>query len=271
MKRGKQETASQPGECSAERIHSGVPGLDDMLHGGYMPCTANLVEGAPGCGKSTLGMQFIHEGALHGEPGIILTFEQFPEHYYRDAAAFGWDFHSLEQRGLVKIIMSSPEVCKADLQRSDGKIGQLISKMKAKRILVESLSHFERISSNPLILRNLTYSFINALKREGLTAVLTRESHVLLGDDKEEEESEGSFSFLVDSYLMLRYIEIESAIQRAVILLKMRGSAHDTHIRQFEIGAQGMYIQEPFRGREGLMSGSPRQMAESFVKAFVRR
>jgi len=254
-----------------ERVCTGIPGLDEMLRGGYLPYSANLVEGAPGCGKSTLGMQYIYQGALHGEPGIILTFEQFPEHYYRDAASFGWDFHTLEQQGLLKIVMSSPEVSKVDLETSSGKIGKLISDMKAKRILVESLSHFERISRDPLTLRNLTYSFINALKREGLTAVLTRENPVLLGDESREDEEEASFGFIVDSYILLRYVEIESAIQRAIILLKMRGSAHDTHIRQFDIGADGMYVQDPFKGREGILSGSPKQMAESFIKAFVRR
>ncbi len=255
-----------------ERAITGVPGLDAMLRGGFLPRTANLIEGAPGCGKTTLGMQFIHYGATHGEPGLILTFEQFPEQYYRDAAGFGWDFRELERRRLLQVMMSSPEVTKADLERFNGRIAGLVNSMGVKRILVDSLSQFERMTNDPVELRNLLHGFLNALKREGLTAIFTREAYVLLGDEqREEDETEASMSFLVDSYILLRYVEIESAIRRAIIVLKMRGSAHDTHIRQFDIGPHGLVVQEPFKGREGILSGNPQYMAESFIKAFVRR
>lgn len=255
-----------------ERVATGIPGLDTMLKGGFLPRTANLIEGAPGCGKTTLGMQFIHYGATHGEPGLILTFEQFPEQYYRDAAGFGWDFRELERRRLLQVMMSSPEVTCADLERFNGRIARLVNSMGVKRILVDSISQFERVTNDPVALRNLMHGFFNALKREGLTAVFTREAYILLGDEqREEDETEASMSFLVDSYILLRYVEIESAIHRAIIVLKMRGSAHDTHIRQFEIGPHGMVVQEPFKDREGILSGTPQYMAESFIKAFVRR
>jgi circadian clock protein KaiC len=255
----------------SKRVHTGVPGLDEMLNGGLLPCTANLVEGAPGCGKTTLGMQFIYHGALEGEPGLILTFEQFPQQYYRDAASFGWDFRALEKQGLLKVVMSSPEVAQADLEQFNGKITRLVHRMQAKRILVENISYFERMSRDPIELRALLYSFLNALKREGLVTLLTRETYVLLGDEAAEDADQTNLSFLADSYILLRYVEIESAIRRAIIVLKMRGSAHDKRIRQFDIGSQGMVVQDPFRGREGIMSGNPRQMAESFIKAFIRR
>ncbi len=101
-----------------ERVKTGIPGLDEMLHGGLLPQTATLVEGAPGTGKTTLGMQFIYYGIVeYNEPGIILTFEQFPSQFYRDAANFGWDFRRLEEEGKLRIIMSSPEVSLHDLQR----------------------------------------------------------------------------------------------------------------------------------------------------------
>ncbi|MEA3397085.1 MAG: ATPase domain-containing protein [Chloroflexota bacterium] len=255
----------------SKRVRTGVPGLDEMLNGGFLPRTANLIEGAPGCGKTTLGMQFIYHGAQVGEAGLILTFEQFPQQYYRDAASFGWDFRALEKQGLLKVVMSSPEVAQADLEQFNGKIARLIHGMQAQRILVESLSHFERMSRNPIELRALLYGFLNALKREGLAALLTRETYVLLGDEAAEDADQTNLSFLADSYTLLRYVEIESAIRRAIIVLKMRGSAHDKRIRQFDIGSQGMVIQDPFRGREGIMSGNPQQMAESFIKAFIRR
>jgi circadian clock protein KaiC len=76
---------------------------------------------------------------------------------------------------------------------------------------------------------------------------------------------------MVDSYTLLRYVEIESTIHRALLVLKMRGSDHDKGIRQFEITSRGVEVHAPFEGREAIMSGSPRRMADSFVQAFVQR
>ncbi|HID65192.1 MAG TPA: ATPase [Anaerolineae bacterium] len=252
-----------------ERVKTGVPGLDEMLWGGFLPQAANLVEGAPGTGKTTLGMQFIYHGIVAcGEPGLILTFEEFPQQYYSDAASFGWDFRQMEREGKLRVVMSSPEVSKADLEQVGGRIERLAQEIGAKRILIDSLSHFERLGEKPARLRSIVYGFINALKREGLTAVLTRESGALLG---EAEVADETFAFLVDSYILLRYVEIESVVHKAILVLKMRGSNHDKGIRQFEITPRGLEVRAPFEGREGIMSGSPRRMADSFVQAFVRR
>jgi circadian clock protein KaiC len=252
-----------------ERVKTGTPGLDEMLHGGFLPQTANLVEGAPGTGKTTLGMQFIYHGIVAcGEPGLILTFEEFPQQYYNDAASFGWDFRQMEREEKLRVVMTSPEVTTADLEQVGGRIENLVHQIGAKRVLVDSLSHFERLSEDSAHLRAIVFGFVNALKREGLTSILTRENMALLG---EAEATDDALAFLVDSYTLLRYVEIESTIRKALLVLKMRGSDHDKGIRQFEITARGIEVRAPFEGREGIMSGSPRRMVDSFVQAFVRR
>jgi circadian clock protein KaiC len=141
-------------------------------------------------------------------------------------------------------------------------------RMGARRILVDSLSHFERLAEDPVQLRQMIYSFINGLKREGLTAMLTRESAALLGEVDAQDEN---IPFVVDTYVLLRYVEIESAIRKALLVLKMRGSDHDKDIRQFAITGQGIQVQSRFEGQEGIMSGNPHRMADSFIEAFVRR
>jgi len=252
-----------------DRVKTGIKGLDEMLAGGFLTESANLVEGAPGTGKTTLGMQFIYSGiAQFGEPGLILTFEEFPQQYYHDAETLGWNLREMEQANKLRVIMTSPEVSKADLEQVGGRISALAREVGAKRILVDSLSHFERLSSDPVELRNMLYGFINALKREGLTSVLTRESPVLIG---ESESAEEDVAFIADSYTMLRYVEIESAIRKALLVLKLRGSDHAKDIRQFEITSNGIEVRSKFEGREGILSGSPRRMSESFIEAFVRR
>ncbi len=276
------------------RVQTSITGFDAMLGGGYLFNTTNLVEGPPGCGKSTLGMQFIHYGAHHGEPGIILTFEALPESYYQMAANFGWDFRKLERDGLLRVIITSPEVTQIDLEHANGVLEHTIAQMGAKRILIDSITHYEAAMAAPIPPaaknkggapapgmvvhppsekfgeRDRLYSFLNALKRQGMTTLLTRETTFLFGDEEGFAGGSG-IHFIVDSYTMLRYVEIMSAVRRAIIVLKMRGSAHDSAIRQFEIGANGLMVMEPFEGQEGLMSGTPKQMAASFIKAFVRK
>jgi circadian clock protein KaiC len=250
-----------------ERVRTGIKGLDEMLGGGFLPETANLVEGAPGTGKTTLGMQFIHNGIVEAnEPGLIITFEEFPQQYYHDAATFGWDFKDLEKKGLLKVIMTSPEVSRMDIESVGGMIETYIAQTGARRVVVDSMTHFARITQDTIELRGIEFNFINALKREGLTSILTRESPVLLGEAPQDD----SLGFVVDSYMMLRYVEIESAIRKALLVLKMRGSEHAKDIRQYDITGRGFEVQSKFEGQEGILSGSPRRMADSFVEAFIK-
>jgi len=250
-----------------DRVRTGINGLDEMLGGGFLPNSANLVEGAPGTGKTTLGMQFIYNGIQANEPGLIITFEEFPQQYYHDAAAFGWDFVALEKQGLLKVVMTSPETSQLDVESVDGVIERYVNEMGARRVVVDSMSQFARLTQDPIELRGLEFAYINALKRQGLTSILTRESPVLLG----EASGDSRIAFVVDSYLLLRYVEIESAIRKALFILKMRGSNHAKDIRQYEITDTGFDIQAKFEGREGILSGNPRRMGDSFVEAFVKR
>lgn len=252
------------------RVKTGIQGFDDMLGGGFLPQTANLVEGAPGTGKTTLGMQFIYNGIVkYNEPGLIITFEEFPQQYYHDAASFGWDFAKLEAEGKLKVIMTSPEVSKADLENVGGIIETQVAQMGVRRILVDSITHFDRLTQNPTELRRIEYGFINALKREGVTSLLTKESSALLG---EAPEGDSEIAFVVDSYSILRYVEIDSAISKAILVLKMRGSDHAKDIRQYEIDSQtGFQLKSKFEGQEGILSGNPRRsMVDAFDEAFIK-
>jgi circadian clock protein KaiC len=115
--------ANNSSEPNLPRVKTGITELDQMLFGGFLPQSANLIEGAPGTGKTTLGMQFIYNGiTLYDEPGLILTFEEFPQQYYQDAASFGWDFRQLERENKLRVIMTSPEVSLADLESVGGMV-----------------------------------------------------------------------------------------------------------------------------------------------------
>jgi circadian clock protein KaiC len=237
-----------------QRASFGISGLDTMLFGGLLTGSISLVQGAPGAGKTTLGMQFLVHGALReNEAGLLVTFEQFPHTLYRDALAFGWNLRELEQDGKLRVIFTSPQVFLSSLQSPASPINSAIRDMNVKRAVVDSITHFQTLTQDPVDLRKHYNHLINGLRREGITSLLLSEDSrpdFMRGD-------RGRLAFIADTVILLRYVEIDSIMQRAVAVLKTRGSNHDSLIRRFEIQRNGVTVSEAFEGRQGLLSGMP--------------
>lgn len=243
--------------AKSERTPTGVAGLDQMLDGGLISGSIAMVQGAPGTGKTTLGMQFLYYGATQkDEPGLLVTFEHFPHTLYRDALAHGWNLRELEQEGKLRVVFTSPQVFLTSLQSPISPISSAIRDMGVKRVVVDSVTHFQSLTRNPVELRAYYNHLINALRREGITALLLSEDSspdFVRGD-------RGRLAFVVDTVILLRYVEIDSVMQRAVAVLKTRGSNHDPSIRRFEVQPGGLVIYEAFADRQGLLSGMPRRV-----------
>jgi circadian clock protein KaiC len=240
------------------RVETGVTGLDQMLNGGLLEGSTTIVRGASGTGKTTLGIQFLYSGIVQkDEPGLLITFEEFPHSLHRDALSLGWDLKKLEAQDRLRIIFTSPAVFLSNLQSPSSALNQTIQEWGVKRVILDSITHFTRLSSDPIKLREIYNHVINGLKREGVTTVVTSEDKATSLAFRER----GALSFLVDTVIIMRYVEIESTMQRAILILKMRGSAHDREIRRFEIKPGGIAIGDRFEAREGLLTGSPRRVA----------
>ncbi len=240
-----------------KRVTTGIKGLDEMLDGGFMPGSMVLVRGAPGTGKTSLALQFLIHGATrHNEPGLLISFEEFPNSLYFDAETLGWNLRDLEASGKLHLMFTSPEVFLAGLESPDSRLNQLILNASIRRLVLDSVSHFNRLTDDAQELRHLYTSVANGLRREGITAVLLGEE----GRAVYQRAFKGGLSFIVDTIVMLRYVEIESAMQRAIMVLKMRGSNHAKEIRRYEIGPGGLTVLDVFEGREGLLSGIPRRV-----------
>ena len=241
----------------SKRAKTGIVGLDEMLSGGLLEGSAVLIKGAPGTGKTTLGLQFLHYGATQeNEPGLLVSFEEFPHSLHRDAHSLGWDLRSLEEVRKLKIIFTSPRVFLASLESPTSPLNQTIMEWGIQRVVLDRITHFTRLTTDPTELRNIYNKVVNGLKRERTTSILTSEG-ITVGLDQAEK---GRLSFVVDSIILLRYVEIESAMQRALLVLKMRGSDHAKDIRRFEIEKGGIRIVGKFEGQEALLTGSPRRV-----------
>ncbi len=241
-----------------DRVKTGVEGLDQLLCGGFLRGDALLVAGAPGTGKTSLGMQYLYNGITqYNEPGLFITFEEFPERIYRDAESFGWDFRALEMEGKLKVLFTSPEVLQQDIIRDQGIVSEMISEIGAARAVVDSISMLQTAEERPRRVRESVYGLVNALKREGLTALLTRE----LRD--REEIGTGPEEFVADGLVLLTRSYVAGHCMRFVEVLKSRGSPHIAMPSLFFVAEGGIRVvppfQEPFyRFEEAVSTGIPR-------------
>lgn len=240
----------------SERVPTGIQGLDEMLSGGLLRNSVAVVKGAPGTGKSCLGMEFICRGATEfGEPGMIVSFEEFPRQFYRDALSIGWDLQALENQNILRTFFANPGVFLESVQEPGGLLDQTVEQMGIKRVLVDSMSQLERIARDPVSLREVMYAFLNGLQRYDLTVMVTQEDSFIMGA---MSVAEAGLPYIVDTIIQLRYVEIDSQMNKAVLVLKHRASDHDKDIRQFEITPHGLVVQSTFEGRENILSGNPR-------------
>ena len=235
-----------------DRVTTGIAGLDDMLSGGFLPESAVLLRGAPGTGKTTVALQYLVHGARNGEPGLLISFEEFPQSLHRDARSLGWDLKALEDQALLHLHFTSPQVLLESLRSPASALSRLLLEGGIRRVVLDSVTHFTRVTNDPVELRKVYNTLINALKREGVTSLL-------VGEDTRFESQrfeQGRLSYIVDAIVLLRYVEIDSAVQRAMVVIKMRGSDHAKEIRRFEINEKdGVVVTGVFEGREGILSG----------------
>jgi len=251
------------------RVKTGIPELDEMLKGGFMEGDAVMVAGGAGTGKSTLALQYLVNGMTQfGDRGIYVTFEQLPDQFYRDAKNFGWDLRGMEAENKFRLICTSPNLL---LESGEGEhiLDEPIKEVQPRRMVIDSLSHLEMFVEKS-DLRREAYRLIMYLKTKGLSSLVTWESPQTAGEFF--AATDAKLSFLVDSVILLRYVEIESSVRKALVILKMRGSDHDKRLREFEITAQGIKLGAPFSKYEGIITGSPRRpLTEAFTDAFKKR
>ena len=203
-------------------IKTGTEGLDEVFFGGIISDNALLVEGTPGAGKTTLGLQYIYKGALqYHQPGIILTFEEEPDKLYRDALAFGWNLRDLESKNMLRIIPSSPEAVHDMLLKPDSGFSRLSKSIGAGRIMVDSVTHFRRMTDNTQQLRVLLSKFLTGLMRLTTSAVLIKEI------ESSEKEGASIEEYIVDTVLRLSYEQrTRHRRERFLEVIKSRGQSH---------------------------------------------
>ena len=236
---------------SSVRVTSGISRLDEMCGGGFFRDSIVLVSGATGTGKTLLVTQFIAGGIEAGERALLFAFEESKDQLFRNAAAWGFDFAKMESSGRLLVVNRYPHSMAMEDHLVE--MQQIISDFEPNRVAVDSLSALERVSSLRSF-REFVISLTSFLKLKETAGLFTSTTPSLLGGGSVTEKH---ISTLTDSIILLRYVESFGEMLRSILLLKMRGSHHDSMLRQYTIDGTGMHIGEPFRDIAGILSGNP--------------
>lgn len=222
----------------AGRLRSGIPGLDELMGGGFLKRSATLVSGSAGVGKSTFGMQFILEGARRQEPGLYVTLEEGPDQLKASADLLGLPLRAMEKKGRVEILYISRESIRAGQFLTV--LADKLIKLKAGRVVLDATSQMLTGHMATSEFRHLLYKLVVRFKTLGITSLFTLESSSLQSTEFVTQEG---LSPIADNLLMLRYKESDGGrLEPMLAVVKTRGSDHDRGTHSLVIGPGGMRI-----------------------------
>ena len=239
---------------SEKRLHSGVPGLDEMLGGGYPQGDVVMLTGPAGTGKTTFATQFVRQGLADGERCVVAVFEEYPEAYLARAKSNGVDFQAMIEADKLSIIYLRPLDLSVDEMLAE--ILLAVRRSRATRVVIDSLSGFE-IALAPTFrvdFRESLYRLVGALTGAGVTILMTAEVvEPFAGGEFTSER----VSFVTDDILVQRYVEMDGALRKVVAVIKMRGSAHSPEFRLYTLTPEGATIGESLAGYTDITTGVP--------------
>ena len=218
------------GTCELEKLPTGIKGLDLIAYGGLPKGRTTLISGTAGSGKTVIAVQFLAEGIKNaGEPGVFVTFEETPTDIRRNMLSLGWDVQQWEDEGKWAFVDASQypgtEVIEGgpyDLGALLARVEHAIAKLGAARVSVDSLGAiFSQFSDAGTVRREL-FRIAVALKRLGVTAVMTAERTEEYGDIARY----GVEEIVADNVIVMRNALYQEKRRRTIEVLKFRGTDH---------------------------------------------
>ena len=248
-------------DASNARVTSGNATLDEMCGGGFFRDSIVLVSGATGSGKTLIATSFLAGGFRDDERCLLFAYEESRGQLFRNATSWGMDLAAMERAGRLKVVSAYPESESLEdhLIRMKGEIEQF----QPDRIAVDSLSALERGSSERSF-REFVIALTSFIKHTGISCIYTTTTPELMGG---ASVSDSNVSTITDAVILLRYVEIEGELGRALAVLKMRGSPHDKNIRSYTIDDAGLHIGSPFHRVTGVISGAPHDGGRNVKRA----
>ncbi len=249
-------------KMAVTKVSTGIAGLDTMLGGGFPAGRMILVLGGPGTGKTIFCSQFLHYGATEqGEKTVYISLDETKSHFIEEMQTFGWNFPELEQDRRFTFIDASnirriPEQTRVGRLQVGGKelararlideifttvdgsrsssIEQFIGDLGAQRIVLDSISGLLFRFPEAWEKRQAILDIYEALESAGVTCLITSEA-ISVGEERQVQPEE----YLSQGAILLQTL---GTGERAVRILKMRGTEIDTVPRPYQISQTGIEV-----------------------------
>lgn len=233
-----------------DRVKTGIPGLDGILHGGFIKGSNVLLSGFAGTGKTIFCIQYLVSGILnYDEPGVLVTLEELPKELRREALQFDWDLKKFEEDN--KLIIIDAASAKAglptdekfairrgfDINELAEQIYTAVSKINAKRLVLDSISSLDIRFNDPQALRTAIFKISALLRELGVTSIMTSEMV-----DSGAFSRYGVEEFIAQGLILLYLREQDTELRRSLVVLKMRSTAHSLRRYPFEISSVGLVV-----------------------------
>jgi circadian clock protein KaiC len=248
-------------QVSEERISSGVPRLDTMLSGkGFYRGTTILVSGTAGTGKTSLAASFVDAACRRGERCLYFSFEESPGQLIRNMRSIGLNLEQWTTKKLLQFHSSRASFYGLEMHLAV--IHKIVQEFQPEVVVLDpvgSLIH----AGNRRDAQSMMIRLIDFLKERKITAFLTN----LTSGGQALERTDVEISSIVDTWLLMRDIELDGERNRALYVLKSRGMAHSNQLREFFLTPQGVDLLDVYVGPEGVLTGSSRLSQEAREKA----
>lgn len=246
---------------SAERISTGIPKLDTMLGGkGFYRGSTILVSGTAGTGKTSLAATFAVAACRRGERCLYFAFEESPSQIIRNMSSIGMDLTRWVKKGLLKFHSARPSLYGLEMHLLT--FHKVIEEFNPQVFIVDPISNLIHAGTAKEVKSILT-RLIDYLKTKKISAFLTDLTHFTGSLEHTSEE----VSSLIDTWLLLRDIELNGERNRGLYILKSRGMAHSNQIQEFLLTNQGIGLIDIYTGSGEVLTGSARATQEAGERA----
>jgi circadian clock protein KaiC len=243
--------------ASSERVSTGIPRLDAMMGGkGYYRGSSVLVSGTAGTGKSSLAAHFADAACRRGERAIYFSFEESPSQIMRNMRSIGIDLQQWVKKGLLQIHANRPS--NAGLETHLAMMQRVIQEFKPQVAVLDPLNSFV-VGDNGIGVQSMSIRLLDFLKKNQITSLFTN----LTSSSSVRERTEIGVSSVIDSWLLVRDIDIGGERNRGLSILKSRGMAHSNQIREFLLTDHGVELRDVYVGAAGVLTGSARLTQEA--------
>lgn len=248
-----------------ERVSTGILRLDSMLGGrGYYRGSTVLVSGTAGGGKTSMAAHFANATCRAGERVLFFSFEESPHQITRNMRSIGIELGHWEETGLLRFVAARPTAF--GMETHLAVLHKHVREFQPAAVVVDPASTLIN-AGQATAAQQLLMRLIDFLKAQHITVLMT----TLTNGGAAVERTDVEISSIVDTWLLLKTIELAGERNRGLYVLKSRGMAHSNQIREFNITSTGVVLTDVYVGSDGVLTGSARLAQEARARDEARQ